>query len=126
MELRAEGLGIKYGHLMISSLSFMDDITITSSDINQLKNMLTVLEYVCNKWRLKINYKKSGVLMFNCKNSKTDNSKIIVGSKTYAVKKKMKYLGEALTNDLKITQHLKEKRTNIQSILHVCIYTTKN
>ena len=126
VELRAEGLGIKYGHLMISSLSFMDDITITSSDINQLKNMLTVLEYVCNKWRLKINYKKSGVLIFNCKNSKTDNSKIIVGSKTYAVKKKMKYLGEALTNDLKITQHLKEKRTNIQSILHVCIYTTKN
>ena len=38
----------------------------------------------------------------------------------------MKYLGEALTNDLKITQHLKEKKTNIQSILHVCIYTTKN
>ena len=38
----------------------------------------------------------------------------------------MKYLGEALTNDLKITQHLKEKRTNIQSILHVCIYTAKN
>ena len=38
----------------------------------------------------------------------------------------MKYLGEALTNDLKITQHLKDKKTNIQLILHVCIYTTKN
>ena len=38
----------------------------------------------------------------------------------------MKYLGETLTNDLKITQHLKEKKTNIQSILHVGIYTTKN
>ena len=49
VELRAERLGIKYGHLMISSLLFMDDITITSPDINQLKNMLTVLEYVCNK-----------------------------------------------------------------------------
>ena len=126
VELRAEGLGIKYGHLIILSLLFMDDITITSSDTDQLKNMLTVLEYVCNKWYLKINYKKSGVLMFKSKNSKTDNSKIMVGSKTYAVKKKMKYLGEALTNNLKITQHLKEKRTNIQSILHVCIYTAKN
>ena len=49
VELRAEGLGIKYEHLMISSLLFMDDITITSSDIDQLKNMLTLLEYVCNK-----------------------------------------------------------------------------
>ena len=126
VELRAEGLGIKYGHLMISSLLFMDDIAITSSDIDQLKKMLTLLEYVCNKWHLKISYKKSGALIFNSKNSKTDNSKIIVGSKTYAVKKKMKYLGEALANDLKITQHLKEKRTIIQSILHVCIYTTKN
>ena len=111
---------------MISSLLFMDDLTITRSDIDQLKNMLSVLEYVCNKWHLKIIYKKSGVLIFNSKNSKTDNSKIIVGSKTYAVKKKMKYLGEALANDLKITQHLKEKSTIIQSILHVCIYTTKN
>ena len=52
--------------------------------------------------------------------------KIIIGRKTYAVKKKMKYLCEALTDDLKITQHLKEKKTNIQSIFHVCIYTTKN
>ena len=58
MELTAEGLGIKYVHLMISSLLFMDDITITSSNIDQLKNMLAVLEYVCNKWHLKINYKK--------------------------------------------------------------------
>ena len=49
VELRAERLVIKYGHRMISSLLFMDDITITSPDINQLKNILTVLEYVCNK-----------------------------------------------------------------------------
>ena len=44
----------------------------------------------------------------------------------HAVKKKMKYLDEVLTNDLKITQHLKENKANIQSILDVCIYTTKN
>ena len=88
--------------------------------------MLTLLEYVCNKRHLKINYKEGGVLIFNSKNSKTDNSKTIVGSKTYAAKKKMKYLGETLTNDLKISQHLEEKKTNIQPILHVCIDTTKN
>ena len=35
----------------------------------------------------------------------------------------MKYLGEGLTNDLKITQHLKEKKTNIQStILPALLY----
>ena len=113
VELRTEGLGIKYGHLMISSLLFMDDITITSSDIDQLKNMLTVLKYVYNKWNLKINYEKSSVLTFNNKNSKTDNSKITVGSKAYSIKTKMKYLGEILTNDLKITQQLKEKKTNV-------------
>ena len=66
------------------------------------------------------------MLIFNNKNSKTDNSKIIVGSKAYSIKSKKKYLGEIITNDLKITQHLKDKKTNIQSILHVCIYTTKN
>ena len=104
----------------------MDDITITSLDIDQLKNMLAVLDYVCNKWHLKINYTKSCVLIFNNKSSKTDNSKIIVGNKAYSIKSKKKYLGEIMTIDLKITQHLKDKKTNIQSILHVCIYTTKN
>ena len=43
---------------MISSLLFMDDdITITSLYV--ARPMLTVLEYVCNKWYLKINYKKA-------------------------------------------------------------------
>ena len=56
VELRVEGL--VSGYLIISSLLFMDDITITSSDIDQLKNMLTVLEYVCNKWHLEINLQK--------------------------------------------------------------------
>ena len=68
VEIRAEGFGIKYGHLRISSLLFMDDITITSSDTDKLKNMLAVLEYKCNKWHLKINYRKSGALIFNSKN----------------------------------------------------------
>ena len=69
---------------MISSLLFMaDDITITSLYI--ARPMLTVLEYVCNKWYLKINYKKSGILIFNSKYSKTDNSKIIVGSEAYSI-----------------------------------------
>ena len=55
VEPRAEGLDIKFGHLMILSLLFMDGITIIRSDIDQLKNMLAVLEYVCNKLHLKIN-----------------------------------------------------------------------
>ena len=66
VEIRAEGFGIKYGHLRISSLLFLDDIT--SSDTDKLKNMLPVLEYKCNKWHLKINYRKSGALIFNSKN----------------------------------------------------------
>ena len=48
VELRAEGLGIRYRHLMILSLLFLDDITITSLDMDQLKNMLSVLGYVHN------------------------------------------------------------------------------
>ena len=72
--------------------------------------MLTVLEYVCNKWHWKTNYEKSGVLIFSSKKSKTENSKIVLVSKAFAVKNKMKYLGQTLTNDLKITQHLKVKK----------------
>ena len=66
------------------------------------------------------------MLIFNNNNCKTDNSKIIVGSKAYSFKTEMKYLGESATNDLKINQHLKEKKANIQSMLRVCICTTEN
>ena len=38
-ELRAEGLGIKYRHLMISSLLLMDKNAITTSGIDHLKKM---------------------------------------------------------------------------------------
>lgn len=38
VELVAKGLKIKRGHLMISSLFFVDDISIVSPDIQQLKN----------------------------------------------------------------------------------------
>lgn len=37
VELVAEGLGIKYGYLMISSLLFVNDISIVSPDTQHLK-----------------------------------------------------------------------------------------
>ena len=103
----------------------MDDTTIKLG-YRTIENILTLPEYVCNKLNWKISCEKNGALILNTKNSKTNNSKIIVGSKTQSIKAKMKYLDETLTNYLNITHHLKEKKTNIQSILPVFIYTTKN
>ena len=40
VERRAGGLGIKYGHLIISSPLFIYDITITSLDIDPLHKCL--------------------------------------------------------------------------------------
>ena len=58
VEIVTEELGIKYGYLILSSVLSTDDISIVSPDIQQLKKMLTIPEFVCNKWQMILNYRK--------------------------------------------------------------------
>ena len=73
VELRAERHGIKHVHLIISSFLFMDDITIASSDIDQMKKYPYSTE-IC-MWQMTFENKlwKGGVLIINSKNNKADN-----------------------------------------------------
>ena len=49
----------------ISSLSFADDLVILSETEAGLKNSLKCLENYCNEWGLKVNAKKTKVMIFN-------------------------------------------------------------
>ena len=39
---------------------------------------------------------------------------------------RVKYLGEVLTSDLKLKDHIEEKRIRTQAILNTCLYTVSN
>ena len=51
IELVAERLEIKYEYLMVSSLFLVDDISMVNGQHKHttVKEMLTVVEFVCNK-----------------------------------------------------------------------------
>ena len=76
VEIVTEGLETKYECLIVSSLFFVNGKSIISPDIQRLKNMLTILE--CNKWGMKINYSKKGVLIVNNKTNITSEPAIKV------------------------------------------------
>ena len=61
---------------------------------------------------LAINYQKTKVLICN--------------SKKCICNKKVKYLSEVLTSDIKLKDHIEERRITTQTILNTCLYAASN
>ena len=124
VELKAVGFILNYGYLTIASLLFMDDVTLVSKVYREMKEMVQFLQIICHKWHLAINYQKTKVLICN---SKECNQKAIsIGGKSIEIVRKVKYLGEFLTSDLKLKDHIEEKRITTQTILNTCLYAASN
>lgn len=94
IELVAERLEIKYEYLMVSSLLLVDDISMVNGQHKHttVKEMLTVVEFVCNKQHMAKNYEKREVLEVENKIHITSEPAVKVGGKTYEIKNKIKYL----------------------------------
>ena len=58
-------LGIKLEDQNINCLMYADDLTLISTSANDLQHSLDVLEEHPNNWKLKINVKKSSIMIFN-------------------------------------------------------------
>ena len=66
VDIRAEGYGIVYSHLIIVSLLFMDIALIVESE-RELQEILSQTNLFFNKWHLKFNPTKSAVVIFHSK-----------------------------------------------------------
>ena len=82
---------------------------------------------IFNKWHLIINYQKTKALIFNSKERKQEA--LDIGGKSIEIAFKVKNLGNVLTSDLRLKDHIEEKRitiinlyksTNIPSLHHGC------
>ena len=124
VELKAVGFILNYGYLTIASLLFMDDVTLVSKVYREMKEMVQFLQIICHKWHLAINYQKTKVLI--CNSRECNQKAISIGGKSIEIVRKVKYLGEFLTSDLKLKDHIEEKRITTQTILNTCLYAASD
>ena len=124
VELKVAGFGLNYGYLTIASLLFMDDITLISKTYKDIREIIQFVRIICNKWHLVINYQKTKALIFNSKECKQEATDI--GGKSIEIVRRVKYLGEVLTSDLRLKDHIEERRITTQTVLNTCLYTASN
>ena len=89
-----------------------------------MKEMIRFVQIICDKQHLVINYQKTKVL--NCNSKECNQEAIDVGGKSIEIVRKVKYLGEGLTSDLKLKNYIEEKRITTQTILNTYLYTASN
>ena len=90
----------------------MDGIFVIAESEQELTEMLQIIDNFFSKWQSKVTQNKSGNIVFNDKynvNRKEENLKINTGNKVLESKSSYKHLGEIITPNLKVVNHLQEK-----------------
>ena len=87
----------------------MDDIALLARSAKELQEILNITNLFLNMWHLKVNIKKSAVMIFRSKIHQTCNNQFQIGTQKLNIQKQYKYLGEHLTEKLTLAYHLKEK-----------------
>ena len=74
VELRTTELGVQYGFIIITCLLFMDHIALLARSAKELQEILNITNLFLNMWHLKVNIKKSAVMIFRNKIHQTCNN----------------------------------------------------
>ena len=90
-------LGIKLEDQNINCLMYADDLTLISTSANDLQHSLDVLEEHPNNWKLKINVKKSSIMIFNICGRMVKNTHFYCQGKTLEITESQTYLGLVFT-----------------------------
>ena len=96
----------------INSLLYADDLIILSRSKIGLQNCLNALSSYCETWMLKINPKKTKIMIFQKRPRKSVDTNFKIGTETIQIVQEYTYLGTRLTPTGNFTlaqEHLKEK-----------------
>ena len=80
----------------INSLLYADDLVILSRSKTVLQNCLNALSLYCDKWRLKINPKKTKIKIFQKRPKKSIDMKFNKGSESIEIVQEYTHLGTRL------------------------------
>ena len=90
-------LGIKLEDRNINCLMYADDLILISTSVNDLQHSLDVPEEHANNWKLKINVKKSSIVIFNKSGRMVKDTHFYCQGETLEITESQTYLGVAFT-----------------------------
>ena len=104
----------------------MDNIALLARSAKELQELLNITCFFLNKRDLKVNIKKSAVMIFRNNITQTCNNDFQTGTEKLNVKNECKYLGEYLTENVTLAYHLKQKECQAESIIQSCIFVSSD
>ena len=124
VDIRAEGYGIIYSHLIIVSLLFMDDITLIAESERQHQEILNQANLFFNKWHLKFNAAKSAVEIFHSKQKNKTQNLFKIGSDIIQTESQYKFSAEDLRSQMSLIHHITEKSNIVEGLMRNCIFAS--
>lgn len=113
-ELSSARVGCHIAGSCVNNISYADDMALLSPSIAGLSKLISICEMYAAKHDLVYNVKKTEVMVFKCKISKTDVKPLFcLGGSPLSVVNKFKYLGHILSDNLKDDEDLDRQRRAI-------------
>ena len=126
VDIRAEGYGITYSHLIIVSLLFMDNITLIADLERQLQEILHQTNLFFNKQHRNFNPTKGAVVIFHSKQTNKTLNQFKIGSNIIKIESQYKLLGEYLTSQMSSIHHASEISHTVERLIQNCIFFSTN
>ena len=126
IDIRGEGYGIIYSHLIIVFLLFTEDKTLIADSERQLQEILNQTNLFFSKWHLKLNPTNCAVVIFHRKQANKIRNQFKIGSDIIKIESQYKFLGEHLTSEMPLTQHITEKSHIVEGLMQNCIFVSTN
>ena len=106
-EINNNKLGINIGNHRVSCLLYADDLVILSENEVNLQAMLISLCNWCEKWNIKINIKKSNIILFHPNRRKNSEFEFKINNQVINDVDYYKYLGVYMDANLKMNITIK-------------------
>ena len=103
----------------------MDDIALLARSAKELQEISNITSLFLNKWHLKVNIKKSAVMIFR-NNIHQSYIQSISNWNSEIKYTKTKYLGEHFTENLTLAYYLMGKECQVESIIQSCIFVSSD
>ena len=103
----------------------MDDIALLARSAKELQEISNITSLFLNKWHLKVNIKKSAVMIFR-NNIHQSYIQSISNWNSEIKYTKTKYLGEHFTENLTLAYYLMGKECQVESIIRSCIFVSSD
>ena len=93
LQLACPGIGVKIGTKWINGKYYIDDLSIMTSNINDLQRIINIIEIFCESFGFKVNINKTEICVFNKRGANIPNIQVRYLGVLIKVVDAVKYLG---------------------------------